>query len=100
MLQILELPACHQDADLLLSVLHPDMVWPWPPRPDAHDPMHWVIEWGRHDAARWRQGWQRLFDTHALVHNRRVTRQIAVSGRWSTRTPAADLSGVTRIPEV
>lgn len=68
-----------RDADLLLSVLHPDMVWPWPPRPDAHDPMDWVIEWGRYDATRWRQGWQRLFDTHTLVHNRRVTRRIAMS---------------------
>ena len=59
------------DADLLLSVLHPDMVWPWPPHSQAHDPLDWVIEWGRYNAERWRRGWQRLFDTHALIHNRR-----------------------------
>jgi ketosteroid isomerase-like protein len=70
-----------QDVDLLLSVLHPDMVWPWPPDAKAHDPMDWVIDWGRYDAARWRAGWQQLFDTHALVHNRRITRRIAVSAQ-------------------
>ncbi len=68
-----------QDVSLLLTVFHPDMVWPWPPRPDAHDPLEWVIEWGRFDESRWRRGWQRLFDTHRLVHNRRTIRKIVVS---------------------
>lgn len=36
-----------RDLDLLLSVFHPDMVWPWPPHKDAHDPVEWVIPWGR-----------------------------------------------------
>ena len=68
-----------QDVELLLSVLHPDMVWPWPPDPTAHDPMDWVLEWGRYDHERWRDGWQRLFDTHELLHNRRQTRKIELS---------------------
>lgn len=68
-----------QDVDLLLSVLHPDMVWPWPPVADAHDPLDWVLVLGRYDAGRWRRGWQELFDTHALVRNRRVIRRIEVS---------------------
>lgn len=68
-----------QDVDLLLSVLHPDMVWPWPPAADAHDPLDWVLVLGRYDAGRWRRGWQELFDTHALVHNRRMIRRIEVS---------------------
>jgi hypothetical protein len=38
-----------QDAELLLSVFHPDMVWPWPKSPSSHDPMEWVLEWGRFD---------------------------------------------------
>ena len=36
-----------RDVDLLLSVFHPDMVWPWPRTPRSHDPMEWVLEWGR-----------------------------------------------------
>jgi hypothetical protein len=83
-----------QDADLLLTVLHPDMVWPWPPHPRAHDPLEWSLEWGRYNADRWRKGWQQLFDTHALVHNRRVTRKITVSAEadgpspWSMSIPS------------
>ena len=34
-----------QDAELLLSVFHPDMVWPWPKSPSSHDPMERVLEW-------------------------------------------------------
>jgi ketosteroid isomerase-like protein len=65
--------------ELLLSVLHPDMVWPWPPHARAHDPMEWVLVLGRYDRARWLHGWQQLFDTHQLVHNRRAIRRIVVS---------------------
>ena len=68
-----------QDADLLLSVLHPDMVWPWPPTSDAHDPMDWVLVLGRYDRERWRRGWQELFNTHDLIHNRREIRRVVVS---------------------
>ncbi len=68
-----------QDVDLLMSILHPDMVWPWPPHAQAHDPMEWVLEWGRYDDGRWRRGWQELFDTHELVHNRRETLRVMVS---------------------
>jgi hypothetical protein len=52
-----------QDAELLLSVFHPDMVWPWPKTSRSHDPMEWVLEWGRYDRERWLSGWQELFDT-------------------------------------
>ena len=51
-----------QDAQLLLSVFHPDMVWPWPKSPSSHDPMEWVLEWGRYDRERWLGGWQGLFE--------------------------------------
>jgi len=40
-----------RDANALVSLFHPDTVWPWPPDSAAHD----------------------------LVHNRRETRRIAVS---------------------
>jgi hypothetical protein len=68
-----------QNVGLLLSVFHPDMVWPWPPDNRAHEPMDWVLEYGRFDAARWGRNWQTLFDTHRLVHNRRVIRRIEIS---------------------
>jgi uncharacterized protein (TIGR02246 family) len=32
-----------RDAEALVNLFHPDTVWPWPPSPDAHDPMHWVV---------------------------------------------------------
>jgi hypothetical protein len=56
-----------KDAELLLFVFHPDMVWPWPKSPSSHDPMEWVLEWSRYDRRRWLGGWQELFDTHELV---------------------------------
>jgi len=68
-----------RDVDLLLSVFHPDIVWPWPPGPDAHDPRDWVFVMGRFDRERWRRSWQELFDTHDLVHNRREIVRIEVT---------------------
>ncbi len=68
-----------QDVDLLLSVFHPDMVWPWPPHPQAHDPLEWVLEWGRYDRARWRAGWCGLFRRYRLVHNVRHLQRIVLS---------------------
>jgi ketosteroid isomerase-like protein len=68
-----------QDADLLLTIFHPDMVWPWPRTPQSHDPMDWVIVWGRYDYDRWKSGWQQLFDTHRLERNERVIRKIEIS---------------------
>ena len=41
-----------QYAELLLSVFHPDMVWPWPKTSRSHDPTEWVLEWRRYDRGR------------------------------------------------
>ena len=68
-----------QDVDALMTIFHPDMVWPWPRTPQSHDPMNWVLEWGRYDRQRWRDGWQELFDTHRLAHNKRELRKIEIS---------------------
>ncbi len=68
-----------QDVNLLLSIFHRDMVWPWPTTPQSHDPLDWVLEWGRYDSERWRRGWQELFDTHRLVHNQREIKKITIS---------------------
>lgn len=68
-----------QNVDLLLTLFHPDMVWPWPRTPQSHDPMDWVMGMGRYNSQRWRDSWQSLFDTHTLAHNRREIKKIEVS---------------------
>ncbi|MHA2180026.1 MAG: hypothetical protein ACXAAH_01240 [Promethearchaeota archaeon] len=68
-----------QDVDLLMTIFHPDMVWPWPKTPQSHDPVNWVLEWGRYNYGRWRKGWLDLFNTHKLIHNKREIIKIVVS---------------------
>jgi hypothetical protein len=68
-----------QDAGLLVSLFHPDMVWPWPPDNRTHDPLNWVFPQGRFHRERWQAGWQKLFDEYRLAHNRRLTRRIEIS---------------------
>jgi ketosteroid isomerase-like protein len=69
----------HQDAEALVSLFHPDMVWPWPPDASSHDPASWVFPQGRYNRDRWKAGWHELFRAYELVHNRRTTVRIAVS---------------------
>jgi SnoaL-like domain len=87
-----------QDADLLLSVFHPDMVWPWPKSSSSHDPMEWVLEWGRYDAQRWRRRWQELFDTHSLIRNDRETKKIEVSQEGDGAFAVVDMDTLWRSP--
>ena len=68
-----------RDAEALVSLFHPDIVWPWPPDSLAHDPAQWVMPFGRFDRKRWKGAWQQLFDTHDLIHNNRKTVRVAVS---------------------
>ena len=68
-----------RDAQALVELFHPDMVWPWPPNADAHDPETWVFPQGRFDRERWKAGWQDLFRSHDLVHNNRHTVRVVVS---------------------
>lgn len=69
----------NKDADLLISIFHHDMVWPWPKTPRSHDPLEWELILGKFDEHRWKKSWQELFDTHELVHNKREIKKIAVS---------------------
>ncbi|MEE9376432.1 MAG: nuclear transport factor 2 family protein [Candidatus Lokiarchaeia archaeon] len=68
-----------QDVNLLMTIFHPDMVWPWPRTPQSHDPIDLVLEWGRYDYNRWKNGWLKLFNTHKLDHNNRKIRKIEIS---------------------
>jgi len=68
-----------QDVEMLLSVFHPDMVWPWPPTRDDHDPLNWVMVLGKFNHQRWNRFYQQFFKEHKLVHNRRETLKIEIS---------------------
>lgn len=68
-----------KDAAALVSLFHPDTVWPWPKDENAHNPIEWIAPLGRYDRARWKAGWQDLFDKHALIHNDRTTVKITVT---------------------
>jgi ketosteroid isomerase-like protein len=68
-----------KDPEALVSLFHPDMVWPWPAYAEAHDPSLWVFPQGRFNRARWKASWAELFSTHELVHNVRKTVRIAIS---------------------
>lgn len=85
-----------RDADALVSLFHPDTVWPWPPNADAHDPMEWVIPYGRFDRERWKRSWQRLFDTHDLVHNIRETLRVVVSDEGDGAFAVVDVDTLWR----
>ncbi|MCP4724917.1 MAG: hypothetical protein GY863_07770, partial [bacterium] len=52
-----------KDAEALVSIFHPDMVWPWPRDENSHDPVDWVFPYGRYNRERWMSNWQELFDT-------------------------------------
>jgi ketosteroid isomerase-like protein len=85
-----------QDVERLLSLFHPDMVWPWPPHATAHDPIDWVIVWGRFDRRRWGRGWQSLFDSHELIHNRRALRRVEVSAEGDGGFAVVDVDTLWR----
>ena len=85
-----------QDAESLVGIFHPDMVWPWPPTPQAHDPEGWVMEWGRYDYDRWKGGWQTLFDTHTLIRNKREIKKIVVSKEGDGAFAVVDIDTLWR----
>jgi ketosteroid isomerase-like protein len=85
-----------KDVELLLSVFHHHMVWPWPPEPTAHDPVEWVMPFGRFDEQRWRESWEELFRTHDLVHNRRTIVRIEVSAEQNGAFAVVDVDTLWR----
>ena len=80
-----------QDVEQLLSIFHPDMVWPWPPDDKTHDPVLWVIPMGRFDMDRWRNSWLELFNTHRLIHNKREIIKIEISNEGDGAFAVVDI---------
>ena len=85
-----------KNPDLFLDMIHPDMVWPWPPTADSHDPIDWVFVLGRFDRARWRRNWQDIFDTHDLTRNKRDTLRIVVSAEGDGAFAVVDIDTLWR----
>jgi ketosteroid isomerase-like protein len=69
----------NKDTQKLLSIFHPDMVWPWPRTADSHDPVDWIFEVGRFDYQRWKGLYEEFFKSHVLIHNKRITQKIVIS---------------------
>jgi len=85
-----------KNVDLLMTVWHQDMVWPWPPHAKAHDPAEWVLELGRFNYQRWKTGWQKLFDTHELVYNKRNLVKITISKEGDGALAVVDVDTLWR----
>lgn len=47
-----------QNIDKLITIFHPDMVWPWPKTSQSHDPLEWEFVLGRFNKDRWSKNWQ------------------------------------------
>ncbi|MFX0043463.1 MAG: YybH family protein [Candidatus Hodarchaeota archaeon] len=88
-----------QDIDLLMTIFHPDMVWPFPKTSHSHDPMDWYFELGRYDYERWRNGWQTLFDSHRLVHNKREIKKTEISKEKDGAFAVVDIDTLWMDPE-
>lgn len=72
------------------------MVWPWPSRYDAHDPVDWKFGLGRFDDERWRTRYLQLFSDWELVHNRRETVKIELSAEEDGAFAVVDIDTLWR----
>ena len=85
-----------KNPDLFLSMIHPDMAWPWPPTADSHDPIDWIFVMGRFNKERWRKSWQDLFDNFDLIHNYRETVKIEISDEQDAAFAVVDIDTLWR----
>ncbi len=85
-----------KDVPLLLSVFHPDMVWPWPSSYTSVDPMDWHLVMGKFDAVRWGARFEELFRDRTLIHNRRKTVRIELSEEGDGALGVVDIDTLWR----
>ena len=86
----------NKDIDKLMTVFHPEAVWPWPKNADCHDPLSWELVLGKFDYNRWSQVWIDLFNTHDLVHNHRETKRIEISKEGDGAFAVVDIDTLWR----
>ena len=85
-----------KNPDLFLSIIHPDLAWPFPPTADVHDPIDWVFVMGRFEKERWRRNWHELFDSYDFVHNQRDTVKIEISKEQDAAFAVVDIDTLWR----
>ncbi len=85
-----------KNVEVLLSLFHPDMVWPWPSTAHSHNPADWIITQGRFNYDRWKTGWQDLFVKYTLVHNIRKIAKIKVSEEGDGAFAVVDIDTLWR----
>ncbi len=85
-----------QDVDLLLSVFHPDMVWPWPRTYTSIDPVDWRLVMGRFDETRWRDSYEDFFRRYELLRNVRSTAKVEVSAEGDGAIAVVDIDTLWR----
>jgi ketosteroid isomerase-like protein len=88
-----------RDAEALVELFHPDMVWPWPPSRGDHDPATWIFALGRYNRERWKTCWEELFRTHRLIHNDRKIQKIEISKEKDAALAVVDIDTLWRDPE-
>ena len=72
------------------------MVWPWPSRYDAHDPVEWHFGMGRFHAERWRDQYEHLFSEWELLHNERQIAKIELSAQKDGAFAVVDIDTLWR----
>ena len=80
-----------QNIDKLITIFHPDMVWPWPKTSQSHDPLEWEFVLGRFNKDRWSKNWQELFANYRLVHNNREIRKILITNERDGALAVVDI---------
>ena len=85
-----------RDAEALVQLFHPDMVWPWPPSPADHDPATWIFILGRYNRDRWKRCCEELFQTHKLIYNKREIRKIEISKESDAALAVVDIDTLWR----
>jgi ketosteroid isomerase-like protein len=85
-----------RDAQALVSLFHPDMVWPWPSDATAHDPARWAFPFGRYNRQRWKAEWKQLFRTHDPMHHHRTMVWIMLSEQGDGAFPVVDVDTLWR----
>jgi len=88
-----------KNPELFLDMIHPDMVWPWPPTPRDHDPAQWNFVLGRFNRERWRHNFQAIFDHYELVRNDRNIVKIVVSVEEDAAFAVMDIDSLWRDKE-
>ena len=77
-----------RDADLLMTVFHPAMVWSWPQTSDSLDPLAWVVEVSRFSSS-WLDGWRELFACQLIRNSREIRRIVFLALNSAASTAQA-----------